>query len=220
MPSSTVWLAPHVHAALDETDLVLLDVTRDAYFCLPEAGQGVDVACGARALRGLTEDVGIELLAAGLADPGGAGSVAGAAAPAAGRDLVDHAWPAVTLAEAVSFLASLAAMGRRFRRRSFAALVATARERRGAEPRPEPSAGLERRALAFQALLPWSPVQGACLFQAFLLLDYLHRAGLSADWVFGVRTWPFSAHCWLQSGDLVLNDSVERVMGYRPILVV
>lgn len=218
MPSPTLWLAPHVHAAFDEADLVLLDVTRDAYFCLPQAAAGVDLACGARALRGLPSDLGEDLLAAGLADPRAAGAGAGPLAVAASRDLVDHPWPAVTAAEALGFLASLCAMGRSYRKRPFAVLVATARARRGA--RAEPSAQVERRALAFQALLPWSPIQGACLFQAFLLLDYLGRVGLSADWVFGVRTWPFSAHCWLQSGDLVLNDSVERVSGYRPILVV
>ena len=71
----------------------------------------------------------------------------------------------------------------------------------------------------FRTLWPWSPVQGACLFQALVLRLFVRRGGAACDWVFGVRTWPFSAHCWLQSGDLVLNDLAERVGAYRPILV-
>ena len=42
----------------------------------------------------------------------------------------------------------------------------------------------------------------------------------AAVWVFGVRTWPFSAHCWLQIGDAVLDDDPERVGIYPPILAV
>ena len=74
------------------------------------------------------------------------------------------------------------------------------------------------QARLFNAVLPWSPVQGACLFQATLLLEFLAARGLAADWVFGVRTWPFSAHCWVQAGGAVLNDTVERVAPYRQIL--
>jgi hypothetical protein len=51
-----------------------------------------------------------------------------------------------------------------------------------------------------------------------LLLEFLAARGLAADWVFGVRTWPFSAHCWVQAGGIVLNDTVERVAPYRQIL--
>jgi hypothetical protein len=37
--------------------------------------------------------------------------------------------------------------------------------------------------------------------------------------VFGVRTWPFHAHCWLQCDDVVLDDQADRVAAYAPILV-
>lgn len=39
-------------------------------------------------------------------------------------------------------------------------------------------------------------------------------------WVFGVRTWPFAAHCWIQIGDLVVGDVLDRVRGYTPIRAV
>jgi hypothetical protein len=35
-----------------------------------------------------------------------------------------------------------------------------------------------------------------------------------------VQTRPFAAHCWVQHGDIVCNDTVEHVSGYTPIMVV
>lgn len=68
--------------------------------------------------------------------------------------------------------------------------------------------------------LPFVPGQGECLYRACLLRSYLAGRGLGSSWVFGVRTWPFAAHCWLQCGDLVLDDDPDRVALYTPILVV
>jgi hypothetical protein len=36
--------------------------------------------------------------------------------------------------------------------------------------------------------------------------------------VIGVKLNPFAAHCWLQVGDVVLNDLPERVAAFTPIL--
>jgi len=38
--------------------------------------------------------------------------------------------------------------------------------------------------------------------------------------VFGVKLNPFSAHCWVQAGDIVLNDAIDHVTIHTPILVV
>ena len=59
-----------------------------------------------------------------------------------------------------------------------------------------------------------------CLFHSLTLLLFLSRFGIHPRWVFGVRKAPFSAHCWLQDGDVVLNDRVERVAMFTPIMVV
>ncbi|WP_312062938.1 lasso peptide biosynthesis B2 protein [Brevundimonas sp.] len=48
----------------------------------------------------------------------------------------------------------------------------------------------------------------------------LASRGRGATWVFGVRTWPFSAHCWLQVGDVLLDDDLDRVALYTPIMAV
>jgi hypothetical protein len=35
-----------------------------------------------------------------------------------------------------------------------------------------------------------------------------------------VKLEPFGAHCWIQDDDTVLNDTVEVVRQYTPVLVV
>ena len=221
MPDATWRLTPHVHAAVCGDDLVLLDVQRDSYFCLPRAGEGLELAVGDRRLGRMDPDLAGDLTAAGLVEADGpvvSGQMAWAPPTV---DLLSHSLVKPSISEIAELTISLAAMTLNYRRRSFAELLARAHERRtsvGLEA-ADPEIGM-RAALAFRTLLPWSPVQGACLFQAFLLLDYLGQRGQSADWVFGVRTWPFSAHCWLQSGAAVLNDTVDRVRAYQPILIV
>ncbi|MDR6849921.1 MULTISPECIES: lasso peptide biosynthesis B2 protein [Alphaproteobacteria] len=49
-----------------------------------------------------------------------------------------------------------------------------------------------------------------------LALRYGHRPSL----VIGVKINPFGAHCWVQSGARVDNDSLERVRLFTPIHVV
>ncbi|MBE7219102.1 MAG: lasso peptide biosynthesis B2 protein [Caulobacteraceae bacterium] len=84
------------------------------------------------------------------------------------------------------------------------------------------AAGMERetlrRAAVFARLLPWAPFPGVCLWRAYLLRLFLRRGGCDADWMFGVRTWPFRAHCWLQLGEVVLDDEPRAVRPYTPIL--
>jgi Transglutaminase-like superfamily len=59
-----------------------------------------------------------------------------------------------------------------------------------------------------------------CLYDSLALLEFLARYGIYPDWVFGVQTRPFAAHCWVQHGNIVFNDTVEHVSGYTPIMVV
>lgn len=138
----------------------------------------------------------------------------GGEAVAPARDLYGRLAREVRAGEVWDFIASILEAVVRFRRQDLEALIGG-----WGDGRERDLAILERRALVFRTLWPWSPVQGACLFQALVLRLFVRRGGAACDWVFGVRTWPFSAHCWLQSGDLVLNDLAERVGAYRPILV-
>lgn len=59
-----------------------------------------------------------------------------------------------------------------------------------------------------------------CLHDSLSLIRFLGAQGLFPQWIIGVRTRPFAAHSWVQSGNLVLNDLHEHVRAFRPILVV
>jgi hypothetical protein len=58
-----------------------------------------------------------------------------------------------------------------------------------------------------------------CLERGLALVHLLRRAGERAELVFGVTSRPFAAHCWVQQGNLLLGDTVERVRTFTPIAV-
>jgi hypothetical protein len=61
------------------------------------------------------------------------------------------------------------------------------------------------------------PIDPLCLLDSLSLLRFLSRRGLCATLVFGVTLEPFTAHCWLQAGALVLNETLSDANTYTPI---
>lgn len=59
-----------------------------------------------------------------------------------------------------------------------------------------------------------------CLFHGLALYRFLRHYGFSPTWVIGVRTAPFSAHCWVQYGDCVLDDSPEQTLEFTPLAAI
>lgn len=57
-----------------------------------------------------------------------------------------------------------------------------------------------------------------CLFDSLALKLFLAKYGLFPQWIFGVRLRPFAAHCWLQHGDTLVNDSLDFVRRFTPIM--
>lgn len=57
-----------------------------------------------------------------------------------------------------------------------------------------------------------------CLANSIALRRRLEHDGFGAALVFGVRLYPFQAHCWLQRGITVLNDHHEHVAQFTPVL--
>lgn len=71
---------------------------------------------------------------------------------------------------------------------------------------------------AFKSLRPLYPRPYLCLFDSLALLEFLASYRSFPRVVFGIVADPFQAHCWLQVGSVVLNDDLERVGRYKPIL--
>lgn len=109
--------------------------------------------------------------------------------------------------------------------RTFEAVVERTRRRaeygRRTQATPISEAALHRLISSFAMLQPFFfNAKDACLFDALSLSEFLAGFGVFPNWVFGVQSRPFAAHCWLQLGGLVLNDTVDHVKRYTPILVV
>ncbi|MEO9216657.1 MAG: lasso peptide biosynthesis B2 protein [Rhodanobacter sp.] len=64
------------------------------------------------------------------------------------------------------------------------------------------------------------PIEMRCLLDSIAMATFLLRRRIHAHVVFGIALDPFSAHCWVQTDDLVLNDTVGNVTSHTPIRVV
>jgi Transglutaminase-like superfamily len=95
------------------------------------------------------------------------------------------------------------------------------KSRRAQSPQEADPVRLRSLVTAFARLRPlFYTLRCACLLDSLTLLHFLSAEGIHPDWVFGVKTEPFDAHCWVQLGEVLLNDIPDRVRQYSPILVV
>lgn len=203
---------------------VFLDARQDRYFCLGRATEAM--------FRKLCADEGAKasdvcsLVALKVIDtPKGLGAPLKA---------VDHIKPARSgledIGRARSLNAALAlkaafavvAARRQLRQRSFLDIIRRRRANKQKLEAADTSATAATLELsqAFAVARRVTPIPPICLPDSLALLDVLARRSLAADLVFGVKLNPFAAHCWVQSGDVVLNDTMDAVRRHTAILVV
>ncbi len=209
-------LRPDVRVAAVERDLVILDIGGDTYLCLPDGAQAwSDLMCGLES-PGVAALVGA-LLEGGLAEAGDAKPCEGLPPALPSTCLLDGPVGPVRWRDWVALVGAYLDLRMRYEKRSFAEILSFVRSRTPTEGSGVCHEELGRLCRAFERLVVWLPASGKCLVRSFLLLRFLQRSGADATWVFGVETWPFEAHCWLQAGDAVLDDRPERVAAYAPI---
>lgn len=232
-------LAGHVFVCVQGEHVVFLDVRKDRYFALEAektASLGVLVpgwpvvppAPAAGGTEVVQSSVIALLLERGLLS---ADAQAGKnAAPVVVERLtgelaadayVDLARPGV--ATVMRFIGCALAASFMLRFRGFERVVRRVSRRNRAQDAGAAfdSKEVHRLVAAFAWLRPFFfTAKDMCLFEAFALSEFLARHGVFPRWVFGVQARPFAAHCWLQIGGIVLNDSVEHVGRYTPIMVV
>lgn len=209
-----LWCADGVFLAQVREDIVMLDVNADQYHCLLDAAEWMVVDTSGSVVVPDTAAAN-ELLSAGIA-VGERPGPPRRTPEAAQRELVPASSPPKWTLFHTGFALATATMA--FRDRPLRRIIDTSAPssaRRG----PVGDARLDRSVAAFRGALPWVPFEGECLQRAFQLRRVLAGKGIHTDWIFGVRTWPFAAHCWLQIGDLVIADTLERVDRYTPIMV-
>lgn len=214
-------LTEPVHAVMIDTDLVFLDIDADTYFCLPLPA-GLARLEGER-LETPDPQLGEELVAAGLARhetvEGGPSRRRPPPPPSqTARRLLELAGQpdARIRPKHLGALAAAIGAGVASRRRTFRRLIEA-----HSETTVEGAVELDRLLLdiaVWRRLAPWLPLDGVCLFRSGMLAAFLRSLGHRPTWVFGVRTWPFQAHCWLQVEDIALDDEAERLCAFAPIL--
>jgi len=211
-------LSATTHLVKIGEDVVVLDTRTKTYFCLPAAAEAVRVGPGGIVFD--DPDLAEEFSQAGLLAEVSAPAPTSPSISLPNKDLGLQVAERVLLSDVLLILVAWTTMIFSYHIVRFDRLVASAR--RGRRPSSSDALGTDFKALvaAFERVLPWLPFQGVCLYRSFLLLRVLRWRGHDAHWVFGVSTWPFHAHCWLQVGDVALDDTADRLQGLTPIMVV
>lgn len=101
--------------------------------------------------------------------------------------------------------------------RSLAANVAYVRRRRDRRGAPIDRNEARELVAEFAEARAYYPRRKSCLFESLALIEFLAGAGVFPGWTFGVRSDPFAAHCWVEGGGVVLNDSLETTRAFAPI---
>lgn len=207
-----VWISHGIHMAWRGDDIVVLDIAADAYTCIVGGAQILRPISGAPDEVGVHPDFQSELLSAGLISVQRPQTRRRhARGPTSSAPVGPAPFGAALRAARLAFSA-----GRQFEQSSLEVLIRPEAVQFGKANRLSPVALTS----AFLTALPWLPSPGKCLKRSYALRRQLAQAGAPVDWVFGVRTWPFLAHCWLQIDDVLLADDLDRVLGYSPILTV
>jgi Transglutaminase-like superfamily len=212
-------LIPEVHLADVDGDIVLMDTKRNQYFCIArDAAQTVrGELVGGNRFRGDAPLLD-ELEAAGLYGALDCVTPFRAVQHLAENDIFGDAPDRLSIGDA---LVLMRAAGRAWRRLHVGQpagwLELTRRRNRrvyGIAADADRVHTLARQAYLARALFPGA---ARCLPNSMLLLELLALNGLGARWVFGVRTFPFAAHCWVEHEGVILNDTVDHVRWYTPI---
>jgi hypothetical protein len=209
----SIGLPAGIYAANVRGDLVFLDARRNEYSCIPRSQAEGLLDTGAPCDLDLVD----ELEADGLLtrDPGKIARGLEGPKPTAVADWHGAAAPPADPLPILAFARAAVRTGAAMIRQRPKKWL----ERRRKRSTPEDAERALAVAQAFNRLRPWVPGSGRCVPSSMLLLELLKRHGIEADWVFGVRTYPFEAHCWVEKDGTVLNDTLEHVRWFTPIAV-
>ncbi len=138
--------------------------------------------------------------------------------------LADGAEAAVGATNVVRFVVAATTAATLLRCFPFARAIERVRRRKADRDACNDDAELTRSATLVAAFATLQPVlfsrRDACLFNSLALIEFLAAHAVYPEWVFGVQGRPFAAHCWVQKHGVLLNDTLDHVRRYTPIMVV
>ncbi len=225
------WLAPHVHLSLCDGHVVLMDVRHNRYVAVQPAEGLADWVGGWPVLAGGHRErpptVLVRLLEQGLlvADRSAGHPATPQQNEAPARTLLEFDFderPAPDGRDLVRMARAWLWARAMLTFRPMHAVIESVRSRGTDHAAPESPLDWERARSLVRVFVHLRPLfysaRGACLLDSLAMLRFLRAYELHPRWVFGVRTAPFHAHCWLQHGPVLFNDLPDRVRQYAPIL--
>jgi hypothetical protein len=229
-------LARHVHVCYVEDGAIFLDLRTRKYRGLPAAeccvlksavlGWAFESGHDSREPRADAATVAETLAAQGLLvrDPVQGKSAEPVRISCPGAIDLDAVERRITAGHALSFLRAWAGVKLRLRFSSFenvVSRVAVLKGRNCDQRQPAADERLRQLIRAFRILraLFYTP-DNSCLFDSLVLVEFLNLYDIHPTWVLGVNTRPFTAHSWVQCGDVTLNDSFQRAHACTPIMAI
>uniref|UniRef100_B0T9D7 Microcin J25-processing protein McjB C-terminal domain-containing protein n=1 Tax=Caulobacter sp. (strain K31) TaxID=366602 RepID=B0T9D7_CAUSK len=212
----------HLAYCVKQGGVTFLDVRGDRYFGLPPVLEHAFVAIAEADFLLKEPNSLLEPLEALGVLVRGQARRADLTIPSANLSWVDEVSPTPPRLDPASLVATVTSVIRTRlsqKSKSLQALLEEVRTRRPGSPAHNWQL-MRRLTAGFRASRAWAPIEPICLLDSLALLDFLHRRGLYPHIVFGVIRQPFAAHCWVQADDVVLNDRLDHVGEYTPILVV
>lgn len=61
-------------------------------------------------------------------------------------------------------------------------------------------------------------VKDNCLFNSLFLIEFLACYRIYPSWYFGVKLNEFTAHCWVQDGNVIYDDTILHTYTHKPIM--
>jgi hypothetical protein len=218
-------LRDDVYFCVADGRLAFLDTRNDRYFCLPHQSEAAFRSWLADRLSpDSNPEAFSSLLSSGVlvqSDIDDKDYMAPAIAPAT-RSALDF-----ELCKPMPFSVLEAALDRRraantLRLQGFHVSLSILRRRRKLDGKSahDVEASLLPGASAFRAARKLVASHDQCLPRSLALMNFYARRQIFPKLVIGVGMTPFRAHAWVQHDDLVLNDGLDRVQCYTPILVI
>lgn len=206
--------------------LIFLDIRDDRYFRLPSSLERPFIAY---ANGNEDTDVG-DLVERNIlvGAPGSQGRVTAVNVECPARSALEQSCPAkLHLDSLVDVFITVCSIRRQLRTRPLRNILdSVVALRQNKQPRPGSISDwaveqlLLKASSEFRFARAYTPVENRCLLDSLAMVKFLARRKLHASIVFGVTSDPFSAHCWVQAGDLVLNETVGHANAHTPIRVV
>lgn len=209
---------------------IVLDITADRYWQLGEDAGRVLETVGAGMMGGIDEHALARLVTLGFVAPADEGPAAMMGSPGASisaslshpsKSALEQAGQQVragwaTACEVATLTISARVALRRLALKTI--LDRLAARRRRATPTPPPT-NLELLAQRFARCRRMVPLRPLCLPDSIAFLWFAMRRGHAPRLVFGVEAFPFTAHCWVQDGSVVLTDALDHASRFKSIMV-